>query len=212
MSPAEVVSIIVDEDAHSMDIAVREDQLSLAIGRNGQNVRLASQLTGWTLNVMTESQADEKNEAEILDLLELFISALDVDEDIATILVQEGFSSLEEIAYVPINEMLEIEEFDEDIVKELRSRARDTLLTRAIVEEEQVGEPKLPEDILTVEGVDEELAYLLAKKGIISRSDLAEQSVDDLMELEGMDEARAGKLIMVARETWFTDEEQSTAN
>ena len=212
MSPAEVVSIIVDEDAHSMDIAVREDQLSLAIGRNGQNVRLASQLTGWTLNVMTESQADEKNEAEILDLLELFISALDVDEDIATILVQEGFSSLEEIAYVPINEMLEIEEFDEDIVKELRSRARDTLLTRAIVEEEQVGEPKLPEDILTVEGVDEELAYLLAKKGIISRSDLAEQSVDDLMELEGMDEARAGKLIMVARETWFTDEEPTTAN
>jgi N utilization substance protein A len=202
MSPAEVVSIIVDEDAHSMDIAVREDQLSLAIGRNGQNVRLASQLTGWTLNVMTESQADEKNEAEVLDLLELFISALDIDEDIATILVQEGFSSLEEIAYVPITEMLEIEEFDEDIVKELRSRARDTLLTRAIVEEEQIGEPRPVEDILTVEGVDEQLAYSLAKKGIVSRNELAEQSVDDLLELEGMDEVRAGKIIMAARADW----------
>lgn len=199
MSPAEVVSIIMDEDTHSMDIAVREDQLSLAIGRNGQNVRLASQLTGWTLNVMTESQADKKNEAEVLDLLELFISALDVDEDIATVLVQEGFSSLEEIAYVPINEMLEIEEFDEEIVKELRARARDMLLTRAIAEEEQVDEPKPVEDILAVEGVDEELAYRLAKRGIVSRSVLAEQSVADLLELEGMDETRAGKIIMAAR-------------
>jgi len=205
MSPAEVVSIVMDEDTHSMDIAVREDQLSLAIGRNGQNVRLASQLTGWTLNVMTESQADEKNEAEVLDLLELFISTLDVDEDIATVLVQEGFSSLEEIAYVPITEMLEIEEFDEDIVKELRARARDTLLTRAIAEEEQIGELKPVADILTVEGVDEELAYSLAKKGIVSRSELAEQSIDDLLELEGMDEARAGKIIMAARSAGFTN-------
>lgn len=232
MSPAEVVSIIVDEDSHSMDVAVREDQLSLAIGKNGQNVRLASQLTGWTLNVMTKSQADEKNEVEVLNLLELFMSALDVDEDIAAVLVQEGFSSLEEIAYVPITEMLEIEEFDEEIVKELRDRARDTLLTRAIADEEQVNEPESvdksdkaivpdtttnapqnspdeesPKDILTVEGVNDELAQALAKQGILSRRDLAEQSIDDLMELEGMDETRAGKLIMAARGAEFTNED-----
>ncbi len=213
MSPAEVVSIVVDEDTHSMDVAVQEDQLSQAIGRNGQNVRLASQLTGWTLNVMTESQAEEKNEFEARAVLELFMSELEVDEDVATILVQEGFSSVEEIAYVPLNEMLQIEEFDEDIVKELRNRAKDALLTRAIANEEKlddnstVNEQQPAEDLLTMEGMSEEWARALANRGIISMDDLAEQSVDDLMSLDGMDEVHAGKLIMTARAPWFVDEQ-----
>ncbi len=210
MSPAEVVSIIVDEDAHSMDVAVREEQLSQAIGKNGQNVRLASQLTGWTLNVMTESQAETKQEAETRALLDMFITHLDVDEDVATILVQEGFSSLEEVAYVPLNEMLEIDDFDEDIVKELRTRAKDVLVTSAIADEEHLdGEQTPSEDLLNMEGMTEELAWALARRGIVSMDDLAEQAIDDLITLEDMDEQRAGALIMAARAPWFADEQQS---
>ena len=208
MSPAEVVSIIVDEDTHSMDVAVREEQLSQAIGRNGQNVRLASQLTGWTLNVMTESQAEEKHEAEALAVLKLFMLELEVDEEVASILVQEGFSSLEEVAYIPLNEMLEIEEFDEELVKELRNRAKDALLTQAIASEEKLCDAEPAEDLRTMEGMNDELARALASRGIISMDDLAEQSVDDLMTLEGMDEVRAGSLIMAARAPWFVDKQQ----
>lgn len=210
MSPAEVVSIIVDEDAHSMDVAVREEQLSQAIGKNGQNVRLASQLTGWTLNVMTESQAETKQEAEARALLNMFIARLDVDEDVAAVLVQEGFSSLEEVAYVPLNEMLEIEDFDEDIVKELRSRAKDVLVTSAIAQEEQVEDGQSPaEDLLTMEGMTEELAWTLAKRGIMTMDDLAEQSIDDLINVAEIDEQRAGALIMAARAPWFANEQQN---
>ncbi|OQW92280.1 MAG: transcription termination/antitermination protein NusA, partial [Beggiatoa sp. IS2] len=211
MAPAEVISIMVDEDAHSMDVAVREEQLSQAIGKNGQNVRLASQLTGWNLNVMTESQAEEKNEAEIQDLQDLFIKQLDVDRDIATVLVQHGFSSLEEIAYVPIGEMLVIDEFDEEIVKELRNRAKDALLTRAIVSEEQLGETKLSEELLTIKGMDDQLATALVLRGILKVDDLAQLSIEELMALENIDAERAAKLIMAARESWF-DEKTSTAH
>jgi N utilization substance protein A len=203
MAPAEVVSIIVDEETHSMDVAVREDQLSIAIGRNGQNVRLAAHLTGWTLNVMTESQAEEKHEQEALAVLELLMEQLEIDEDIASILVQEGFSTLEEVAYVPLNEMLEIKEFDEELVKELRTRAKDALLTREIASEEKLDEAKPAEDLRTVAGMNDKWAQALANRGIISLDDLAEQSVSDLMTLEGMDEAHAGQLIMTARESWF---------
>ena len=208
MSPAEVTSIVVDEDRHSMDLAVADEQLSQAIGRGGQNVRLASELTGWELNVMSESQADEKTEAEMESLQKLFMEQLDVDEEVAIILAQEGFSSVEEIAYVPTHELLEIEEFDENIVEELRGRARDVLLTRMIVDEEKLGDTKPSADLFEVEGMDEELAYLLAGHKITSRDDLAEQSVDELMEVEGMDEDRAAKLIMAARAHWFAEEQQ----
>ncbi len=210
MAPAEVVSIIVDEETHSMDVAVREDQLSQAIGRNGQNVRLASHLTGWTLNVMTETQAAEKHEQEALSVLKTFMDDLEVDEELASILVQEGFSSLEEIAYVPLNEMLQIEEFAEEMVKELRSRAKDALLTRAIASEAELDEAApaaLAEELRTLDGMTEPWAQVLASRGILSRDDLAEQSVDDLMTLEGMDEVQAGKLIMTARASWFVDKQ-----
>ena len=206
MSPAEVTSIVVDEDRHSMDIAVEEDKLSLAIGRGGQNIRLASELAGWELNVMTESQAEEKTEKEIKELQQLFMDQLDVDAEVAVILVQEGFSSMEEIAYVPASELLEIEEFDEDIVEELRGRARDVLLTQAIASEEKVGDNEPAEDLLTMEGMDRELAFTLAARGVVTMEDLAEQSVDEMMEIEGMDEERAGKLIMTARAPWFAEE------
>jgi transcription termination/antitermination protein NusA len=209
MSPAEVVSIVMDEDAHSMDIAVAEDQLSQAIGRGGQNVRLASQLTGWELNVMTVSQAEEKSEAEAESLQRLFMEQLDVDEEVAAILVQEGFSSLEEVAYVPTHELLEIEEFDEEMVEELRGRAKDVLLTRAIASEEQLGEAEPAQDLLDMDGMDRELAYKLAARGIVTMEDLAEQAVDDLTDIEGVDEERAAKLIMTARAPWFADEEQA---
>jgi len=207
MSPAEVVSIVMDEDTHSMDVAVDEDQLSQAIGRGGQNVRLASELTGWELNVMTETAAEEKSEAESEALQKHFMEQLDVDEEVAGILVQEGFTSIDEVAYVPVNEMLEIEEFDEDIVNELRERAKDVLLTRAITSEEQFsGEPPA-QDLLEMEGMDETLAYALAARGVITMEDLAEQAVDDLMEIEGMDEERAANLIMTARAPWFAEEQ-----
>ncbi len=203
MSPAEVTSIVVDEDAHSMDVAVAEDNLSQAIGRGGQNVRLASQLTGWDLNVMTEGQAEAKSEAESQTLLVMFMEQLDVDEDVAVILVQEGFSSVEEIAYVPVNEMMQIEEFDEDIVNELRNRARDVLLTRAIASEEKLEKAAPSPDLLEMEGMDQSLAYLLAEHGMVSREDLAEQSVDELTDIDGIDETLARKLIMTARAPWF---------
>jgi len=206
MSPAEVTSIVVDEDKHSMDIAVEEDKLSLAIGRGGQNIRLASQLAGWELNVMTESQAEEKTEKEIKELQQLFMDQLDVDAEVAVILVQEGFSSIEEIAYVPASELAEIEEFDEGIVEELRGRARDVLLTQAIATEEKLGDVEPAEDLLNMEGMERELAYTLANRGVVTMEDLAEQSVDEMMEIEGMDEERAGKLIMTARAPWFAEE------
>jgi len=207
MSPAEVISIVVDEDSHSMDVAVAEEQLSQAIGRSGQNVRLASELTGWNLNVMTDEQAEEKSKEEAESLLNLFIEALDVDEDVAAILVAEGFSSLEEVAYVPAQEMMEVEEFDEEIVNELRNRARDALLTRAITSEEHFGEVSPSQDLLEMEGMDEQLAAELAKRGVGTMEDLAEQAVDDLTDIEGVDEEKAAKLIMTAREPWFAEQE-----
>jgi len=206
MSPADVVSIVVDEEAHSMTVAVSEENLSQAIGRGGQNIRLASQLTGWTLNVMDEVQAEEKSEAEAHELQKLFTEQLDVDEEIAAILVQEGFSSIEEVVYVPNSELLAIEEFDEDIVEELRGRARDVLLTQAIMKEEKIGDAEPAEDLLTMEGMDQELAFELASRGVVTMEDLAEQAVDDLLAIEGMDAERAGALIMTARAPWFAEE------
>jgi N utilization substance protein A len=203
MSPADVVSIVVDEDTHAMDVAVSEENLSQAIGRGGQNVRLASQLTGWELNVMDEAQATEKTESESRSYMQSFMEQLDVDEDVAAILVQEGFTTVDEVAYVPIEEMLGIDEFDADLVNELRNRAKDVLLTKAIASEEAFTKPA--EDLLTMEGMDEELAYLLASKGVVTMEDLAELSIDDLMEIDNMDEERAGKLIMTARAPWFEE-------
>ena len=203
MAPAEVVSIVVDEDSHSMDIAVTEEKLSQAIGRGGQNIRLASELSGWELNVMTQQAAEAKSEGEQRTLIEQFKTQLDVDEDVAQILVQEGFSTIEEIAYVPASELNAIEEFDEEIVKELRNRARDVLLTQAIATEEKIDGAGPSDDLLGVDGMDEELASMLASRGILTREDLAEQAVDDLLEIEGVDAERAGALIMAARKHWF---------
>ena len=207
MAPAEVVSILVDEDSHSMDVAVSEENLSQAIGRGGQNVKLASELTQWELNVMSVEQADQKTEAEAQTLQQMFMEELDVDEEIAVILVQEGFSSVEEIAYVPENEMQDIEEFDEELVKELRGRARDIMLTRAIANEEKLVDVKPAADLLEMEGMDDALAYELAGRGVVTMEDLAESSVDELLEIEGLDKARAGELIMTARIPWFATEE-----
>jgi N utilization substance protein A len=207
MSPAEVVSIVVDEEARSMDVAVHEEQLSQAIGRGGQNVRLASQLTGWELNVMTESQADEKSEAEVGRNLALFMEQLDVDEEVATILTQEGFTNLEEVAYVSEAEMLAIEEFDEEIVNELRSRARDVLLTREITIEEGLSDADPAEDLLALDGMDNALAIVLARHGVVTREDLAEQAVDDLLDITDLEASRAGELIMEARAVWFENDD-----
>jgi N utilization substance protein A len=208
MSPADVLSIVVDEEAHSMDIAVEEDKLSQAIGRGGQNIRLASELTGWELNVMTETDAEEKSEQEARELVTKLMKDLDVDEDVATILVQEGFSSLEEVAYVPAGELLGIEEFDEEIVNELRARARDVLITQAIVTEEVIDQAEPAEDLLSLEGMDRELAFELASRGIVTREDLAEQAVDDLEEIAMLEPERAAGLIMAARAHWFEGEQQ----
>ena len=202
MAPAEVVSIVVDEDSHSMDIAVTEEKLSQAIGRGGQNIRLASELTGWDLNVMTEQAAEKKSESETAALVKTFQQQLDVDEEVAAILVQAGFSTIEEVAYVPAAELAAIEEFDEEIVKELRNRARDVLLTQAIATEEQTDATPA-DDLLQVDGMDDELAAVLASRGIVTREDLADQAIDDLTEIEGIDAARAGELIMAARKHWF---------
>ena len=201
MAPAEVSSIVVDEDAHSMDVVVDEEQLAQAIGRNGQNVRLASELTGWTLNILTEEEAAKKHEEEYTSTRQLFIEKLDVDEEVADILVQEGFSTLEEIAYVPISEMSEIDAFDADTINELRKRARAALLTEAIAKEEKLEEAS--EDLLTMEGMDEATAHMLAAKGVSTMEDLADLAVDDLVELTNMDAERAKQLIMTARAPWF---------
>ncbi len=208
MSPADVISIVVDEDRHSMDIAVSTEQLSQAIGRGGQNVRLASQLSGWDLNVMDEAQAERKSEDEAVTLQKLFMDDLDVDEEVAVILVQEGFSTIEEIAYVPNSELLQVEEFDENMVEELRGRARDVLLTRAIVKEEKLDVAEPAQDLLEMEGMDRDLAYALAGMGVVTMEDLAEQSIDDLMVIDSMDEELAGKLIMTARAPWFAEQQQ----
>ena len=205
MSPAEIVSIVMDEDRHSMDIAVSDENLSMAIGRGGQNVRLASELTGWTLNVMSETQAEEKSEQEAEALIQSFVEQLDVDEGVAEILVREGFSTVEELAYVPAKELLEIEEFEEDLVEELRNRARDTLLIKAIATEEQLESTEPTEELLSMEGMDRQTALQLASRGVSTVEDLAELSIDEMLELEGMDEERAGQLIMIARRPWFAE-------
>lgn len=201
MAPAEVSSIVVDEDAHSMDVVVAEDQLAQAIGRNGQNVRLASELTGWTLNILTEEEAARKHEEEHTNTRGLFMEKLDVDEEVADILVEEGFSTLEEIAYVPLSEMSEIEAFDEDTISELRKRARAALLKEAIAKEEKVEEASA--DLLAMEGMDDATAHKLASQGVSTVEDLADLAVDDLVELTGMDAERAKTLIMTARAPWF---------
>lgn len=208
MSPADVVSIVVDEDSEAMTVAVSEENLSQAIGRGGQNVRLASELTGWVLNVMSEEDAAAQSEAEAREVIERFMDQLDVDEEMAMILVQEGFTSLDEVAYVPIAEMLEIEEFDQDIVEALRERAKEVLLTQAIAKEEVYSDVEPAEDLLGMEGMDRATAYQLAGIGVSTMEDLAGQSVDELMEIEGMDEERAARLIMTARAPWFADEQQ----
>lgn len=207
MSPADVVSIVVDEDKHSMDIAVEEEQLAQAIGKGGQNIRLASELTGWTLNVMTVEQAQNKQQEEAGTIIEQFMKDLDVDDEIAGVLVDEGFTTIEEVAYVPREEMLAIDGFDEEIVEELRRRAKDALLTRALVSEEKLeGEQAPAEDLLNMEGMDRVTAYALAKKGIVTMDDLAEQAIDDIIDIDGVDEERAGQLIMTARAPWFQDQ------
>jgi len=193
------------KDTHTMDIAVKNDQLSQAIGRHGQNVRLASDLTGWTLNVMTEEEANAKSAEEGEKVLNLFQEKLSVDSQVASTLVNEGFSSLEEIAYVPLQELLEIDDFDQSLVNTLRERAKAALLTQAIAEE-QALEVEPAQDLLEMEGMDKDTAYQLANHGIVTREDLAEQSIDDLLEIGEIDEDRAAKLIMTARKIWFDDE------
>lgn len=201
LAPAEISSIVVDEEKHSMDVVVEEEQLAQAIGRLGQNVRLASELTGWTLNIMTEEEATQKNQEESSAIISQFMQKLDVDEEVAGILVQEGFGTLEEVAYVPLSEMLEIESFDEDTVNELRSRARNALLTEAIASEEKMEAPSA--ELLAMEGMDDETARALASKGVVTMDDLADLAVDDLVEMTGMDSERAKELIMTARAPWF---------
>lgn len=201
LAPAEVSSIVVDEDKHSMDVVVDEDQLAQAIGRSGQNVRLASELTGWELNIMTVDEAKSKSEEEFSGIRKIFIEKLDVDEEVADILVQEGFSTVEEVAYVPLSEMLEIEAFDETTVNELRARARNALLTEAIASEEKVE--NADEQLLSMEGMDSQTARLLVSKGVTTMEALADLAVDDLTELTGMEIDRASALIMTARRPWF---------
>ena len=203
MAPAEVESIIVDEDSHSMDVAVDEENLAQAIGKGGQNVRLASELTGWTINVMTIEDAQEKQQTESVSVIETLMNALDVDDDVATVLVEEGFTSVEEVAYVPLEEMSAIEGFDADIAEELRARAKDALLTMALASEEQLSNAKPADDLLNMDGMDQDLAYKLSAKSIVTMEDLAEQAVDDLLDIEGINEEKAASLIMTARAPWF---------
>jgi N utilization substance protein A len=205
MAPAEVASIVMDEEKQSMDIAVEESNLSQAIGRGGQNVRLASELTGWSLNVLTVEQAVQKSEEESRSILERFMQRLDVGEDVASILVQEGFSNIEEVAYVPESELMEIEEFDEEMVQEIRRRARDALLTQMIAKEEVLDENKPADDLVELEGMTERLAYRLAEKGVRTQEDLAELSVDELKEYDEMTDEAAAALIMAARAPWFAE-------
>jgi len=205
LAPAEVQSIMVDEEKHAMDVVVDEANLAIAIGRGGQNVRLASELTGWTINLMTVEQSQEKSASESATIRTLFVEKLDVDEEVANILIEEGFSTLEEIAYVPLAEMLEIEAFDEVTINELRDRARNVLLTEAIVDEEQLD--KVADDMLSLDGMDVGLAAKLARQGITDRDALADLSIDELVDLTGMDADTAKALIMVARAHWFAEEE-----
>ncbi len=205
MQPAEVASIIVDEDSRTMDIAVNEDNLAQAIGRSGQNVRLASELTGWKLNVMTEAEAAAKQEKEADKFKQVFVDSLDIDEELAQLLVDEGFTTLEEVAYVPTEEMMEIDGMDEEVIEALQTRAKDKLLTQAIAREEKLDGAQPAEDLLNMEGMDEDLAVELASRGVITMEDLAEQSIDDLLVIEGMDDTRAGELIMTARAPWFEE-------
>lgn len=206
MAPAEVASIVMDEENQSMDIAVDEAGLSQAIGRGGQNVRLASELTGWSLNVLTVEQAEQKGEEESQAILERFMKRLDVGEDVASILVQEGFSNIEEVAYVPESELMEIEEFDEEMVNEIRRRARDALLTQMIAKEEVLDENRPEADLIELEGMTERLAFRLAEKGIRTQEDLAELAVDELMEIDDISDEAAAALIMAARAPWFAEE------
>jgi N utilization substance protein A len=207
LAPAEVSSILVDEEKHAMDVVVDEANLAIAIGRSGQNVRLASELTGWTINLMTEEESTKKQDEESTRVRELFMQRLDVDEEVANILIQEGFATLEEVAYVPINEMLEIEAFDENTVNELRSRARNALLVQAIASEEKVE--GVEQNLLQLEGMDTQLAAKLAEGGVKTRDDLADLAVDELSEMTGIDDERAKILIMAARAHWFEQADQA---
>lgn len=211
MAPAEVASIVVDEERNAMDIAVEESNLSQAIGRGGQNVRLASELTGWELNVLTVEDADKKSEEEAQKVLNTFMERLDVGEDVAMILVQEGFSNIDEVAYVPESELLEIKEFDEDIVSELRRRARDALLTQLIAKEEVLDENRPADDLLNLDGMNERLAYKLAEHGVRTQEDLAEMSTDELTDIDNIDDEEAAALIMAARAPWFAEEKGESA-
>jgi len=204
MLPAEIVSIVVDEETKVMDIAVKDEFLSQAIGRGGQNVKLASELTGWTLNVISAQEAQTKNEQEKNSLLQVFTEQLDIDPEVAELLISEGFSTIEEVAYVPVNELLEIDGFDEDIVEALRNRAKDVLLTRAIASEEELKKPA--EDLLSLEGINEKLAYTLAQNNILTRESLADLTTDDIKEITDLSDEQAAKLIMAARAHWFVNE------
>lgn len=204
LSPAKVSRIVIDDEVHAVDVIVSEDQLPLAIGRNGQNVRLAAELTGWQLNIMTSEEAEERNAAEDAALSAVFIQQLGVDEETATILVQEGFSTIEEVAYVPEEELLEIDGFDADKVEQLRSKARDTVLQQALAMQEKIN--NIADDLKTLTGVDEEMLKDLAEADIFTRDDLAELSIDELIEITGIDKETAEKVILAAREHWFTDE------
>lgn len=208
MAPAEVASIVVDEDAHAMDVAVEQDNLAQAIGRSGQNVRLASQLTGWELNVMTVADLNKKHEEETAKVLQVFVEGLDIDEDFAELLASEGFSTLEEVAYVPVSELLAIDGLDEDTVEELRNRARAALTTRALANEETLEGAEPTEALLNLDGMNKHIAYVLASRGITDLEELAEQGTDDISDIEGLTEEDAGKLIMAARNiVWFGEEE-----
>lgn len=207
MAPADVASIVVDEDKHTMDIAVEAGNLAQAIGRNGQNVRLASQLSGWELNVMTVDDLQAKHQAEAHAAIDTFTKYLDIDEDFATVLVEEGFSTLEELAYVPMKELLEIDGLDEPTVEALRERAKNALTTLALAQEESLGDKKPADDLLNLEGLDRVIAFKLAARGVCTLEDLAEQGVDDLADIEGLTDEKAGELIMAARNIcWFGDE------
>jgi N utilization substance protein A len=202
LAPAQVSSIVVDEERHAMDVVVDEENLAIAIGRSGQNVRLASDLTGWQINIMTPEESAEKTEKEASSVRQLFMDKLDVDQEVADILIEEGFNTLEEVAYVPLTEMLEIDSFDEDTVNELRTRARDSLLTMELAKEERIGE--VSQDLRSLEGMTTELIAKLADNQVHTRDDLAELAVDELVEATQIDEETAKTLIMKAREHWFT--------
>merc|ERR1712157_589697 len=208
MAPAEVASIVVDEDSNSMDVAVEADNLAQAIGRSGQNVRLASQLTGWELNVMTVEDLNKKHEEENAKVLDLFTAGLDIDEEFASVLVDEGFTTLEEVAYVPASELLAVEGLDEEMVEELRNRARAFLTTRALANEESLEGAEPTEALLNLEGMSKHVAYVLASRGVTDLEELAEQGTDDISDIDELDEEKAGALIMAARNiVWFSEEE-----